>query len=212
MSKSLTVCSEWRPGLNIGNFKTVHHQGLVTRAAALPPLLCNAEHYWTNFHRWLCFLDYAVWNTWTWFGEGLSAHKCNRIQYGMCLEHVNCNCKYSKSSQAVHVRHSKLVGPFYLQLVFCVCKLRQWHFTLEVFCMGFGSACEAVRCRSAGRAWIWDMKYADGWKEVVCNKDGKTLGHVLNTRDKTIYWTSFTLHSYKASFCGGKKVFAHKIN
>lgn len=97
MSKSLTVCSEWRPGLSSGKFKTVHHQGLVARAAAPPPLLRNAAHYWANFHRWFCFLDYLIRNTCIRVGEVLNEHRCNPVWdvFGTCK--LLFNCKYSIS-------------------------------------------------------------------------------------------------------------------
>ena len=56
--------------------------------------------------------------------------------------------------------------------------------------MGFFNACQAVRCWSAVsyRESTWQgMKTADGWNEVVCDKDDKTSGHVLNTRGETSY-------------------------
>lgn len=56
--------------------------------------------------------------------------------------------------------------------------------------MGFFNACEAVRGWSAvscGESTWHGMKSAGGWNEVVCNKDDKTLGHVLNTRGETNY-------------------------
>lgn len=220
MSKSLTVCSEWRPGLNSGNFKTVDCQGLVAGAAALLPCLCNSEHCWTNFQRWLCFLAYLIRNTWIWVGEVLSAHRCCRIQYGMCLEHVNCYLIISIPKALLTDSACwtlKISWSFLPSVGFPCLQIKVMTFYLGSLLDGILQclwSCEVLECSVPGRAWTWtwNMKYAGGWNGVVCNKGGKTLGHVLNTRDETICWTSFTLHCYRASFCGGGKIFAHKIN
>lgn len=62
--------------------------------------------------------------------------------------------------------------------------------------MGFFNACKAMRWWSAVsyRESTWQgMKSAGGWNEVMCGKDDKTSGHVLNTRGEANYWTSFIL-------------------
>lgn len=215
MSKSLTVCSEWRPGLNSGNFETVHHQGLVARAAAPPPLLCNAEHDWTNFHRWLCFLDYLIWNTWIWVGEVLSAH---RILNGLCLEHVNCYLIVSIPKAlrpGIACWTLKISWSFLPSVGFPCLQIKAMTFILEVFCMGFCSACEAVRCWSA--VCLAGYEY-EIWNTVV---DGMKWCAVKVARHWGTYWAPEAkqsiehraLCSYKTSFCGGGgKIFAHKIN
>lgn len=81
--------------------------------------------------------------------------------------------------------------------------------------MGFFNACEAVRCWSAVsyRESTWQgMKSADGWNEVVCNKDDKTSGQVLNTRGETNYWTSFNLCTVtRLHSVGGERILLIKL-
>lgn len=169
MSKSLTVCSEWRPGLNSGNFETVHHQDLVARAAAPPPLLCNAEHYWTNFHGWLCFLDYRIWNTWIWVGEVLSAH---RILNGMCLKHVNCYLIISipKALPPGNAYWTLKISRSFLPSVgFSCLQIKAMTFYLGGLLHGILQclwSCEVLECCLPGRVRIWNMKYTGGWNSV----------------------------------------------